>query len=140
MSTYSTFSEERKQKMREAHKRWAGKHPRSNYYTDYDKNRSTANRLYRSSKERANKTGQLHTIIEHDIIVPVNCPICNVKLVHSEIKGGSSISPTLDKVIPKLGYIKANVSVICKLCNSTKGSGNAELHRKIADYIDDHNK
>lgn len=136
MSIYSTFSEEKKQKMREAHKRWAKEHPRSNYYTDYDKKRSTENKLYRSSKARAIQAGQFHTITQEDIVVPVCCPICNTKLRHSDVRGGASDSPTLDKIIPENGYVRGNVAVICKLCNSTKGSGTAELHRRIADYID----
>ena len=123
---------------RKAGAKWRAKNDRTEYHASYDRERSTENRLYRSSKNRASKSGQFHTITQEDIVVPVYCPICGTKLRHSEIKGGASDSPTLDKIIPEMGYVRGNIAVICKLCNSTKGSGSAELHRKIADYIDAH--
>lgn len=126
------------EQQRKAGAKWRAKNDRSAYQTEYDKQRSTANRVYRSCKTRAKQLNTPFTIQQSDIIVPDLCPICATKMQHSDVKGGSQISPTLDKIQPELGYVKGNIAVICKLCNSTKGSGSAELHRKIADYIDAH--
>lgn len=138
MSDYSKFTEAKKEKMREHHRKWAKKNPRTSYYKEYDNSRDTAYRLYRGARQRARDQNIPFKITRDDIIVPDNCPICNIKMAHAPTGGGNSASYTLDKVIPQLGYIKGNISVICKLCNSTKGSGDAELHRKIANYIDTH--
>lgn len=138
MSKYSQFTEQKKEKMRQAHQKWASKNPRTKYYQEYDAKRDLSYKLYRSARQRALNNDLIFTITREDIKVPCNCPICDVKMKPSNKGGGSSISPTLDKVIPEKGYVKGNIAVICKLCNSTKGSGSAEIHRKIADYIDRH--
>ncbi len=136
MVKYSELPEFKKEKMREHHRKWAKKNPRTKYYKDYDSSRDTAYRMYRGARQRARDQNIPFEITREDILVPEQCPICNVFMSHAPNGGGNSISYTLDKVKPHLGYVKGNISVICKLCNSTKGSGDAELHRKIADYID----
>lgn len=43
--------------------------------------------------------------------------------------------PTLDRIIPELGYIKGNVKVISWLANTIKSCGNAEQHDLVVKYI-----
>tara|TARA_R100001594_G_scaffold87699_1_gene122023 strand:+ start:769 stop:1218 length:450 start_codon:yes stop_codon:yes gene_type:complete len=61
-----------------------------------------------------------------DVIVPSHCPLTFIPLMSHDGKGdslgGSFESPTLDRVIPHLGYIKGNVRVVSGLANSIKGS------------------
>ena len=45
-------------------------------------------------------------------------------------------SPSLDRVVPSLGYIPSNVAVISHLANRIKNTGTAEQHRRIADWMD----
>lgn len=136
MPHYSEWPEDRKEKARAAHRKWKAKHCRKDYYKSYDAKRSIAKKLYRSSKDRARQHNIPHTISPDDIIVPETCPICNTEMRPAKNGGGSSISPTLDKVIPEIGYVQGNIAVICKRCNSTKGNGSADLHRRISAYID----
>lgn len=140
MKKYSELTEEEKQKRRDANARWRSRNPnkRTEYMRHYDKNRGTQKRLFRSAKQRAKNEAVIFSLEVQDVVVHSYCPICNVEMKPSSKKGGTSFSPTLDKVIPEKGYVKGNIAVICKLCNSTKGSGSAELHRKIADYIERH--
>lgn len=122
--------------MRKAGAKWRAKTDRSDYHREYEQLRSTTAKLLRASKSRAKACDLPHDISEEDIIIPDTCPICDTLMAPSSKRGGTSASPTLDKVVPELGYVKGNIAVICKLCNSTKGSGSAELHRRIADYIE----
>ena len=135
---YSEWSEERKEKSREASRRWnaQNKDYRNAYHRKYEASRTNESRLLRSSKPRAIEEGVPHTISVEDIIINDNCPVCELPMSRSNIRGGTARSPTLDKVRPELGYVPGNVAVICKYCNSAKGSASAELHRRIADYID----
>lgn len=142
MIRYSELSEQEKQKRRDANARWRARNPdkRVEYMRNYDKNRGTQKRLFRSAKQRSKNEGVVFNLEVQDIEVHSNCPVCNVEMKVSSKKGGTTSSPTLDKIIPEKGYVKGNIAVICKLCNSTKGSGSAELHRKIADYIEKNSK
>jgi hypothetical protein len=76
-------------------------------------------RLYKSAKQRATREGTPFTIAVSDIIVPKTCPILGIKLRHNEGKQGDS-SPSLDKVIPELGYIPGNIAVISLRANIIK--------------------
>lgn len=44
-------------------------------------------------------------------------------------------SPSLDKIIPELGYIKGNVAWVSHKANTIKSYGSLEEHQKIVDYI-----
>lgn len=131
---YSEWPEDKKQRARAAHRRWKdrNKDARARYWKEYAAARPTSDKLFRSMQSRK----IFYDIDPCDIIVPDTCPICEVKMQPSNQRGGSVTSPTLDKVIPNKGYVKGNIAVICKGCNSLKGKGSASEHRRIADYID----
>lgn len=83
------------------------------------RNMSTELRLYRSAKQRATREQSTFSITVDDIIVPEFCPILGIKLKHNEGKQGDD-SPSLDKVIPELGYIPGNIAVVSLKANIIK--------------------
>lgn len=87
-----------------------------------------------SAKRRAKEQNVPFNITCEDIIIPEKCPILNIKL-QTAIGLATDQSPSLDKIIPKLGYIKGNIKVISRRANRIKDNGSAEEHEKIADYI-----
>lgn len=121
------------------------------YYKDQEKSINIMNEAYHRNKgndrpsnkntykmwwgarKRATQNNILFDIEIEDIIIPDNCPCCDSKMIKS-----TQTAPSLDKVNPSLGYTKSNIAVICKSCNTVKSFGSAELHRKIANFIDTH--
>lgn len=75
--------------------------------------------ILRSAKHRAKKQNVPFLLKLEDINIPEKCPILGIKL---EITGkhASPNSPSLDKIIPELGYIKGNIQVISHKANSMK--------------------
>lgn len=56
-----------------------------------------------------------------DIIIPETCPMLGIKLEFGfDKQGGNFNSPSLDRIIPELGYTKGNVMVISKRANMIK--------------------
>ena len=55
---------------------------------------------------------------------PIECVCCGIKLDYSGKQRMSS--PSADKVIPKHGYVKGNVQIICTRCNCAKGDSTIE--------------
>jgi hypothetical protein len=90
--------------------------------------------LYWSSKARAKKLNLPFNLDHSDIVIPSTCPVLGIKL---EINSGNSkdSSPSLDRTIPALGYIKGNIEVISHRANQIKNNGTADEHLKIAEYI-----
>lgn len=58
-----------------------------------------------------------------DIVIPDNCPVLGISLrsVYGEKQHDGS--PTLDRFVPSLGYVKGNVSVISRKANTMKSNG-----------------
>jgi hypothetical protein len=80
------------------------------------------------------------TITEDDIkkAWPLNdkCIYCNCNMKMSISGQASWDSPSLDRIIPQLGYVIGNIRIICKSCNSTKGSlTNSQIFLNIGNQM-----
>ena len=76
-----------------------------------------------------------------DLEWPTHCPILGVEIDYLGMETGKQEnSPSFDKLVPSKGYTKGNVQIISWRANRIKNNGNAEEHRKIAEYIDKHVK
>lgn len=86
-----------------------------------------AQRMLTAARTRAKHQGVPCTITADDIIIPDTCPILGIPLmVKTGSKGGSPNSPSLDKIIPALGYIPGNVLVISTKANLMKQDASLE--------------
>lgn len=78
-------------------------------------------------KGRAKKAGIPFDDDISDIVVPEYCPILGIPLRRNvgQLSGGPN-SPSLDKIIPPLGYIKGNRWVISHRANTIKSNATFE--------------
>ena len=90
--------------------------------------------LLAGARARAKKTNLPCTIKIEDIIIPEFCPILNIKL-EINTSGYKDNSPSLDKIIPKLGYVPGNVMVISMRANMIKNNATIEELGKIYNYL-----
>lgn len=68
-----------------------------------------------------------------DIVIPVRCPVLGVKLKTNKGVIGDN-SPTLDKLIPRLGYVPGNIIVVSALANRIKSDATPHQLRQVADF------
>lgn len=87
--------------------------------------------MWQSTKNRAERNGIPFNLDKSDFVIPVLCPALGVPL-----KARTRHAPSIDRIIPSLGYVKGNVHIISKKANEWKSDCSAEELRKIADYID----
>lgn len=93
--------------------------------------------LYRWARGRARKSDvpfRLHVL---DIAIPNNCPVLDIPL----FKGAGvscDNSPTLDRVIPELGYVPGNIIVISNRANRMKSNGSWRELRLLVDFYEEH--
>jgi hypothetical protein len=86
-------------------------------------------------KARCKKNGTPFSITAEDLILPTHCPILNIELqVGGKLRDNS---PSVDKIIPSLGYIPGNVAIISMKANRMKSDSSVEDLRKIISYIED---
>jgi hypothetical protein len=87
-----------------------------------------------AAKSRARQYGLLFNIDLNDVIVPEFCPVLGIKLSCDENK---NTSPSLDRIIPELGYTKGNVQVISWRANWLKNNATLEEIRSLYLYLKD---
>jgi hypothetical protein len=69
-----------------------------------------------------------------DIAIPDHCPILGMKLERG-LDGGLDNSPSLDRIIPALGYVPGNVRVISNRANRIKSDSTPEELSRILTYV-----
>lgn len=97
-------------------------------------NRDTKNspeyKMWTSAKCRAKKAHLPFDISVSDIKIPEFCPLLDVLLQRSKGKSNWN-SPTLDRKIPALGYVKGNVWVVSRRANAIKNDATIEDFEKV---------
>lgn len=106
----------------------------STYYKTWDNVNFLRRRLL-SIKYRAKKHGRPFSITIADVVIPTVCPILGIPLRKQVGQHPRPDSPSLDCVIPALGYVPGNVQVISYRANCIKNDGTAEEHEAIVAYI-----
>jgi hypothetical protein len=93
-----------------------------------------ANRLLITARHRAKKFGLPFDLSLDDLKIPSKCPILGHKFELGNGKAGVW-SPTIDRIIPELGYIKGNIQIISLKANSIKGiSSLFDLKKREQDW------
>lgn len=91
-----------------------------------------------AAKKRANEQNVSFGLEESDIVFPERCPVLGIPIILLETDGPrkrTDNTPSLDRIIPALGYVKDNVSIISWRANSLKSNGKLEDFEKIVQYL-----
>lgn len=89
--------------------------------------------MFRDARKRARRNNIPFDITPEDIIIPEYCPVLGIKL-ESQVGKRSDASPSLDKIIPSLGYIVDNIEVISWRANCLKRDATFEELKLLSDY------
>jgi hypothetical protein len=91
-------------------------------------------KMLTDAKTRAKKSNVPFDIKKSDIVIPTHCPVLGIPLFMGS--GSSSMnSPSLDRIVPSLGYVPDNIAVISLRANMIKNDGTIEEHLKIAQWL-----
>lgn len=96
--------------------------------------KNLSSHVLRGAKSRARDRGTPFSITAADIRIPTHCPILGIELVVG-IGAPTASSPSLDAIIPKLGYVPGNVWVISQLANRMKNDATPEQLNQFAQWI-----
>lgn len=80
---------------------------------------TTEKRMWIAAKCRALRGGLPFSITPADIHIPEFCPVFGTRMERAKGKA-TDVSPSLDKIIPELGYVAGNVWVISHRANRLK--------------------
>jgi len=89
-----------------------------------------------SAKHRAKKEGVLFDLVIEDIVLPDYCPVLGIKLkFNTGIGGARDDSPSLDRRIPSLGYVKGNISIMSFRANRIKNNATVSELENILKWL-----
>lgn len=92
--------------------------------------------LWHNARDRARKKNLPFNIELSDVVVPEKCPVLGTD-IYTSAHGMSRLhSPSLDRLVPSLGYVKGNVRVISLRANSIKNDASPGELRKVADWLE----
>lgn len=83
--------------------------------------------IWCSVKKRATKKGTEFNLSIEDIPkIPLLCPVLGIEIKSNKISAPLDSSPSLDRINPKLGYVKGNVRIISNRANRIKSDATAD--------------
>ena len=84
-------------------------------------------KIWYNVKKRAKRHNTKFNLKVEDIPkIPENCSVLGIKIIANKIAGPIDSSPSLDRIDPKLGYIKGNVRIISNRANRIKSDATLE--------------
>lgn len=96
----------------------------------YKVNNNLEKIIYDRAKSRANRKNIEFNIEPSDIVIPESCPVLNMPFVY----GDHEWSPSIDRIIPSLGYVKGNIIIISNRANVIKNNASPEELLKISKF------
>jgi hypothetical protein len=90
--------------------------------------------LLKGARTRAEKKGLPFNLTLSDIVIPSLCPVLGIPLVVG-VGCATDCSPTLDRILPELGYVRGNIAVISRRANIIKSNATAEEIERVAAWV-----
>lgn len=86
-------------------------------------------------RHRAKKLGVPFDLVAADLVVPELCPVLGIPLVFRAGKNHPN-GPSVDRIIPSLGYVKTNILIISYRANALKHDcTDPEEFERVLNYI-----
>jgi hypothetical protein len=89
-------------------------------------------------RTRCKKAGLPFNLTIEDFNFPKVCPALGIPLEKTFNKDSRCVSnentPSLDRIVPELGYVKGNIVIVSKKANTMKSNGNWQDLQKLADF------
>lgn len=98
-------------------------------------NRNPEKRMLNAARKTAKNKNLPFNIDLNDINIPEFCPVLKIKLEKTE-GARTSHSPSLDRIIPELGYTKGNVMVISWRANRIKSDATLEEMKALLTFYE----
>jgi len=93
--------------------------------------------MWSRAKQRAQQKNIDFNIELSDIVIPKVCPVLKAPFeIATTGRGPGDFSPSLDRIIPELGYVKGNIEVISFKANRIKSDAGIEDVKSVLEYME----
>lgn len=123
-----------REKQKQSSKRWREENPeRMREHRKTWEHSNPAWIMYHNAYRRAKELQIPFDITYKDIHIPDCCPVLGFKLTSDN----RETNPSLDRIVPELGYVVGNVQVISMRANRLKSDASIEELQKLISYMTD---
>lgn len=91
--------------------------------------------LLQGAKSRAKQKGVPFDLTRDDIFIPTHCPVLGIPMASGRGNGPIANSPTIDRIVPELGYVRGNVAVISHRANTIKQNASVTELLAVAAWL-----
>lgn len=88
-----------------------------------------------AAKRRAKTKGVPFDLEPEDIIFPDICPVLGIPILFSSERVRTDNTPSIDRIVPELGYVKGNIEVVSWRANRLKNNASFEEIEKLYNYM-----
>ena len=136
---YEANKEDHKAKVRALRKKQKKSDPAGVSKRDHDrywekKKKDPIGYVLARLKRAAKAKGLAFDLKRADIFIPKHCPVLGIKL-NPIASGRGDGCPEVDRLVPELGYVRGNISIISHRANRIKDNGTALEHERIAAWM-----
>jgi hypothetical protein len=96
--------------------------------------KSVEYRMLARARHRAKKNNLPFNIELSDIVIPKTCPLLDIELKSNTDKTSPN-NPSLDKIIPELGYVKGNIWVVSLRANKLKNDASLQELQTLVENL-----
>jgi hypothetical protein len=89
--------------------------------------------IVRSAKTRAEKCGVAFDLKIEDLVIPETCPVFGIKLVIGNKIANDT--PSLDRLVPELGYVMDNVAFVSMKANRLKSNATLQELETLVEWM-----
>lgn len=127
------YKEANPEKVAAAKRAWFDANPAylQGYYV-----RNRAKYMLAMARRRAAKAGVPFSLTEADIEMPAVCPVLGIEIRVDARGGFNPHSPSVDRLVPALGYVPGNVRVISNRANLLKRDATLDELRALVAYVE----
>lgn len=94
-----------------------------------------ARSVLRTIKSRCLKLGIPFSLDLNDYVGPYVCPVLGTEIDFGRTKSNNRIAASFDRIIPELGYVKANVRIISMKANQCKSDLTLQELQNLVEYV-----
>ena len=104
-----------------------------NLYRKHGLSQTTRYCMFYDARKRALLRGVPFKITPDDIVIPETCPVLGIPIGDF---GTRDNRPSLDRVVPTLGYVVGNIHVISFRANRIKSDASPDELRAVLAYVE----
>ena len=92
--------------------------------------------LVNHARIRAKKLNLAFNLTADDIVIPEFCPVLGMRLewTRKQRAAANRSSPSIDRIVPQLGYVRGNIKIISNRANHLKNNATPDELIRVANY------